>query len=259
MSEHIQQEEYIKNVSEQRIDPLGDKISSIEVVRISGSDLDIVNAARVSYGKVSTILNERDYKLINFLMEHDHTSPFEHNQLSFRIKAPIFVIRQWMRHRMNSYNEISYRYVKAPVEFYVPPYWRKQDSKNKQLSVGEYYDEELTQAYKASLEQSYQAYEKLLEAGVGREIARGLLPLCTYSEFIFTTNLHSLMHFIKLRTHEGAQPEIRAYALALLEIARKHFPASIAAFERKMHHKTAEEEKPVFVQPHEKAFTQLLQ
>lgn len=259
MNQHIQQEEYIQNSSEQRVDPLGDGISSIQVVRISGSDLDVVNAARVSYGKVSNVINERDQKLINFLMEHNHTSPFEHNQLSFRIKAPIFVIRQWMRHRMNSYNEISYRYVKAPVEFYVPPHWRKQDSKNKQLSVGEYYDEELTKAYRLSLEQSYKTYEKLLEAGVGREIARGVLPLCTYSEFIFTTNLHSLMHFIKLRTHEGAQPEIRAYASALLEIARKHFPASIAAFERKIKPAAPEAEQLLPLAPHAKAFTQLLQ
>src|SRR5258708_37593499 len=101
------------------IDPLGDGISSVELVRVSGSDLDVVNAARVSYGKISTEVSDRDKKLISFLMEHNHTSPFEHNQLSFRIKAPIFVARQWMRHRMNSYNEISYRYVKAALEFYV--------------------------------------------------------------------------------------------------------------------------------------------
>ena len=92
----------------QNIDPLQDGISSVEAIRISGSDLDIANAARVSYGKISHEISDRDAKLINFLMEHDHTSPFEHNQFSFRIKAPIFVTRQWMRHRMNSYNEISY-------------------------------------------------------------------------------------------------------------------------------------------------------
>ena len=86
------------NIIQQTCDPLGDKISSVELVRVSGSDLDIVNAARVSYGKISTEVTERDKKLIAFLMEHNHTSPFEHNQLSFRIKAPIFVSRQWMRH-----------------------------------------------------------------------------------------------------------------------------------------------------------------
>lgn len=230
----VVQEAYVPANRSEVIDPLGDGISSIQIVRISGSDLDVVNAARVSYGKVSTELSERDAKLINFLMEHDHTSPFEHNQLSFRIKAPIFVIRQWMRHRMNSYNEISYRYVKAPVEFYVPPFWRKQDAKNGQATTGKFEDAELTALYKKSLEQSYAAYEQLLAAGVGREIARCTLPLSTYSEFIYTCNLHSLMHFIRLRTHEGAQPEIRAYAQALLKIAREHFPASIRAFEKKL-------------------------
>src|SRR5258708_19633522 len=90
------------------IDPLGDGISSVELVRISGSDLDVVNAARVSYGKISTEISERDKKLIAFLMEHNHTSPFEHNQFSFRIKAPIFVSLQWIRLRMNSYNKTIY-------------------------------------------------------------------------------------------------------------------------------------------------------
>src|SRR3990167_6454758 len=120
----------------QHIDPLEDGISSIELVRVSGSDLDVANAARVSYGKVSTELSDRDKKLIAFLMEHNHTSPFEHNQFSFRIKAPIFIARQWMRHRMNSYNEISYRYVQAATEFYVPPTWRFQDEINRQASHG---------------------------------------------------------------------------------------------------------------------------
>ena len=99
-----------------KLDPLEDGISSLELVRHSGSDVDVVNAARVSFGKVVTQMNERDVKLVRYLMKHDHTSPFEHNQLSFRIKCPLYVARQWMRHRMNSYNEISYRYVKAPLE-----------------------------------------------------------------------------------------------------------------------------------------------
>src|SRR3990167_2821603 len=108
------------NQSSAVIDPLGDGISSVALVRASGSDVDIVNAARVSYGKITTEITDRDIKLIRFLIKHLHTSPFEHNQLSFRIKAPLFVARQWMRHRMHSYNEISYRYVKAPIEFYFP-------------------------------------------------------------------------------------------------------------------------------------------
>lgn len=213
-------------------DPLGDGISSVELIRASGSDLDIVNAARVSYGKVSTDVNERDKKLIAFLMEHNHTSPFEHNQLSFRIKAPIFVARQWMRHRMNSYNEISYRYVKCALEFYIPPKWRLQDTKNKQASVGSFDNPEFTQTLKDAIAHSVKAYEHLLENGVGRELARSVLPLGTYTEFIFTCNLHSLMHFLKLRLHAGAQYEIQQYAQALLKCALPHFPIALGEWKR---------------------------
>lgn len=214
-------------------DPLSDGISSVTLVRVSGSDLDIVNAARVSFGKVMTTMSERDKNLIKYLVEHEHTSPFEHNQFSFRIKAPLFVARQWMRHRMNSYNEISYRYVKAPLEFYVPSYWRHQDATNRQCSIGSFSDEALLATYKKSIEEAVKAYELLLEKGVAREQARGLLPLCTYTEFIFTCNLHSLMHFMRLRLHSGAQHEIREYAHALLTLALPHFPIALACWKNK--------------------------
>lgn len=213
---------------EQKIlNPLSDGISSLELVRASGSDLDIVNAARVSYGKVTTELSERDQKLIEFLLHHKHTSPFEHNQLSFRVKAPIFVARQWMRHRMNSYNEISYRYVKSPLEFYIPPYWRYQDTQNKQASVGSFQNDEIKNKYTSLIKESIATYESMLADGVCRELARGVLPLCTYTEFIFTCNLHSLMHFLTLRLHTGAQYEIRQYALGMLSLALPYFPISL--------------------------------
>jgi thymidylate synthase (FAD) len=215
-----------------KIDPLKDGISSIELVRVSGSDLDVVNAARVSFGKVSTQLSERDKKLINYLMEHKHTSPFEHNQLSFRIKAPIFVVRQWMRHRMNSYNEISYRYVESALECYIPTHWRYQDSVNRQCSTGAFDDQAAMDAYIKALETAAKAYQELLERGIAREQARSVLPLCTYSEFIFTCNLHSLMHFMHLRLHPQAQLEIRAYAQGLLELATPYFPTSLEAWKR---------------------------
>jgi len=230
--ELVVQEQYT-NGARAALDPLEDGVSSLELVRVSGSDLDVVNAARVSYGKISTELTDRDKGLITYLMNHNHTSPFEHNQLSFRVKCPIFVARQWMRHRMNSYNEISYRYVKAPVEFYIPKNWRKQDDTNRQCSVGAFQDDAAMQVYTDSLKQSYAAYETLLESGVGREIARGLLPTCTYTEFIFTCNLHSLLHFIELRTHPGAQYEIRVYAQGMAELVRKYFPFSMEAFAKK--------------------------
>jgi thymidylate synthase (FAD) len=214
------------------IDPLGDNISSVELVRASGSDIDVVNAARVSYGKISTQVSERDHKLIAFLLEHNHTSPFEHNQLSFRIKAPIFVARQWMRHRMNSYNEISYRYVKSSLEFYIPPKWRSQDTKNKQASIGSFDNEVFTEKFKETIAKSIETYEFLLENGVGRELARSVLPVCTYTEFIFTCNLHSLMHFLKLRLHAGAQYEIQMYAQSLLKLALPHFPITLGEWKR---------------------------
>ena len=219
-------------VKPMNLDPLGDAISSIQLIRVSGSDTDVVNAARVSYGKFVDTLSERDEKLLGYLMEHHHTSPFEHNQLSFRVKCPIFVFRQWVRHRMNSYNEISYRYVKAPLEFYVPASWRYQDTKNRQGSVGAFEDEELKQKYLDALTMAKDTYEYLLEKNVAREIARGLLPVCTYTEFIFTCNLHSLMNFLKLRLDAGAQWEIRVYAQAMLKLALAHFPRSLGHWKR---------------------------
>jgi thymidylate synthase (FAD) len=225
-----EQDEAAQRPSVIKIDPLNDGISSLELVRVSGSDLDVVNAARVSYAKFSSSLSERDHKLISYLMEHDHTSPFEHNQLSFRVKAPIYVQRQWMRHRMSSYNEISYRYVKSALEFYLPSHWRWQDATNRQCSTGAFTDEQALSAYKVALQAAVESYELLLKAGVAREQARGVLPLCTYTEFIYTCNLHSLMHFMRLRLHKGAQHEIRKYAYGLLELSRPHFSISLTAF-----------------------------
>lgn len=215
----------------QRRDPLGDGISSVELIRISGSDVDIANAARVSFGKFITELTERDKDLIRYLMKNSHTSPFEHNQLSFRVKCPIYTARQWMRHRMNSYNEISYRYVKAPLEFYIPPQWREQHKNNRQASGGSFESSTLLEQYQSALNQSRTVYEQLLEQGVCRELARGVLPLCTYTEFIYTCNLHSFTHFLKLRLHEGAQHEIKVYAEHMLELALPHFPVSLGAWQ----------------------------
>lgn len=216
-----------------KVDPLGDSISSVELVRVSGSDLDIANAARVSYGRVSTEMSDRDKNLINFLMDHNHTSPFEHNQLSFRVKAPLFVARQWMRHRINSYNEISYRYVQVSTEFYKPKAFRLQDQENKQSSYGAFDNKEIMALYQKTIDTAYQTYVTMLNAGVCREQARAILPVATYTEFIFTCNLQSLMHFLKLRLGHGAQQEIRDYAKALLKLALPHFPVALEAWSKK--------------------------
>jgi thymidylate synthase (FAD) len=232
--EQIIPSQLVKKVNsvEQSIDPLQDEISSLELVRVSGSDVDIINAARVSYGKHVQEVSERDEKLIAFLMKHKHTSPFEHNQFSFRVKAPLFVARQWMRHRMNSYNEISYRYVKAPLEFYIPPKWRNQDTKNKQASVGSFDNEKFKQQYQQTINHAVKTYESLLDQGLCRELARGILPMCTYTQFIFTCNLHSLMQFLRLRLHAGAQYEIRMFAQNMLKLAKPHFPISLGEWQK---------------------------
>lgn len=137
-----------------------------------------------------------------------------------------------MRHRMNSYNEISYRYVEAKEEFYIPPHWRNQDKVNHQASIGSFENKELRDEYQKALSLSLKTYQHLMEQGVCRELARGLLPLCTYTEFIFTCNLHSLTHFLKLRLHAGAQQEIRAYAVGLLKLALPHFPVTLGIWQK---------------------------
>ena len=214
------------------LDPLDDQINSLELVPVSGTDIDIVNAARVSFGKQVTSLDPKDLKLINYLMQHNHTSPFEHNQLSFRVKTPIFVARQWMRHRMNSYNEISYRYVEVQDEFYIPTDWRFQDQNNRQASHGAFQNAELTAHYRVQVIAALKSYHDLLAAGVCREQARGILPVCIYTQFIFTCNLHSLMHFLKLRLSPGAQHEIKVYAKGMLELAEPYFPVALAAWRK---------------------------
>ncbi len=230
LQEQLNHPEFTSDNKQMKLDPLYDSISSVELVRASGSDVDVVNAARVSFGKVVTEISDRDKKLINYLMKHAHTSPFEHNQLSFRIKCPIYVARQWMRHRMNSYNEISYRYVKAPLEFYTPQKWRFQDKENKQASLGAFEDKSSMKNYKEALKVVEKSYLALLETGVCREQARGILPVCTYTEFIYTCNLHSFINFLRLRIKKDAQYEIRVYAQAMLKLALPHFPVSLQSW-----------------------------
>jgi thymidylate synthase (FAD) len=213
-----------------QLDPLGDGISLLSLVRIAGSDLDIVNAARVSYGKESEQFSIRDEKLIHYLLSHGHTSPFEHTHLVFQIKLPVFIARQWMRHRIGvSYNEVSGRYTQIPLEFYIPKKWRVPDQKNHQGSIEKNVNNEgeLFAAYKNALNLCGQTSQQLLQGGVAKELARGVLPFCTYTQFIFTCNLVSLFHFIKLRYDYHAQLEIQCYAKGMLELAQIHFPVSV--------------------------------
>ena len=214
------------------IDPLGDGLSKLQLISYSGSDLDIVNCARVSYAKTSQNLTEKDSKLIKFLIDNEHGSPFEHTYLKFMVKAPIFVLREWHRHRAGwSYNEWSMRYLQmgeaAPLEFYKPVNWRYQSKTNKQASDGEFKDVVLDKAYNEANKAAADTYNQLISAGVAREIARGVLPVCTYTSMFASCNLRSLMHFLHLRESEAAQYEIRQYAKGLRNIVEGLFPESI--------------------------------
>ncbi len=196
-------------------------------------DAQIVRAARVSYGKGTKTVRE-DEKLIRYLLEHEHWSPFEMVEFKFHVKAPLFVARQWFRHRTASVNEISARYSVIENEFYVPDKWRRQDTKNRQGSADELdhlTNAYATDAYTEALEHAYQAYESLLSAGVAREMARMVLPQSVYTQFYWKQDLRNLLHFLKLRLAPEAQWEIRQYARAILEIVRPLVPVTIQAWE----------------------------
>ena len=215
--------------------PLNDNIGSVQLVDSVGDDTGIVNAARVSFGKRIDSIEDKDRKLIKYLLEHDHGTPFEHNSLTYLVKCPIFVARQWMRHRIASFNEISARYVEVKEEFYFPSKFRKQSTNNRQASIDEGlgcgYEEHSKVVFTKAMKDSFKHYQELLKAGVCREQARAVLPLATYTEYYFTCNLRALLHFIKLRDHDGAQWEIQQYAKILKEIAKNIFPETFKIIE----------------------------
>lgn len=216
----------------------------VERVDTMGSDLTVVNSARVSFGKRKKSISDGDRKLIHFLAEHKHWSPFRHVQLQFHCKVPEFVARQWYKHVVgiaysevpvvdHAWNEISLRYVDASeFNFYTPDGFRKQSEDNKQASTDERVndpDQSLRKAYQSHCQQALALYHQLLEHGVAREQARGVLPLNIYTEFYWTISLQALVNFIQLRQHPGAQYEIRLYADALETLARQVVPVSLDA------------------------------
>jgi thymidylate synthase (FAD) len=198
------------------------------------SDLSVVNAARVSFAQRSEELSERDSGLIRFLMREKHASPFEHSVFRFHVKCPIFVAREWMRHR-NSYNEWSARYSQLEPEFYVP---EPEDVRTQVGKPGAYsfepVDDELAEATREAQREAYahayRTYETLLERGVAKEIARNVLPVGIYTMFYWTVNARSLMNFISLRNAETAQREIRRYAEAVEALFGERMPVTHAAF-----------------------------
>jgi thymidylate synthase (FAD) len=198
------------------------------------SDLAVVNGARVSFNQESDEMTERDEGLIRFLMRERHGSPFEHGYFRFVVKAPIFVVREHHRHRSgHSYNEWSGRYSKLEPEFYVPENVRTQVGKPGAYSF-EPVDDATREAARREIEETatraFQAYERMLEQGVAKEVARAVLPLSTYTKYYWSCNPRSLMHFCGLRNHESAQYEIRQYAAAAETFLERLMPVTHAAF-----------------------------
>jgi thymidylate synthase (FAD) len=198
------------------------------------SDLAVVNAARVSFNAVSDEMTERDAGLIRFLARERHGSPFEHGYFRFIVKAPIFVVREHHRHRAgHSYNEWSGRYSKLEAEYYVPDYVRAQVGKPGAYSfepVAPEVRDAAREEIRASAEQAFDAYERMLEQGVAKEVARMVLPLSLYTKYFWSCNPRSLMHFCSLRNSEQAQFEIREYARAAETFLERLMPATHAAF-----------------------------
>lgn len=227
------------------IEIYGDGIGKVELVDYVGNDLTIVNAARVSFGKHKEELDEKDEKLIDYLIRHKHTSVLEHNFITFRIKVPLFVRSQHHRHRTWSYNEISRRYTEENLQFYQPTQFRTQHKSNRQASntedlINPWVEEpdqwiqgrRVEDAVKDHHEESVKLYNKMMELGVCREQARGVLPQNLYTEYYASCNLSNLLKFIDLRTHEGAQWEIQVVAKACLDIATELYPKTVAAYRR---------------------------
>jgi thymidylate synthase (FAD) len=209
----------------------------IRLVDYLGGDARIVQAARVSYGEGTKSYRE-DAGLIDYLLRHRHTSPFEQVVLTFHIKLPIFVARQWVRHRTARLNEISGRYSVMKDDFYVPAPEDVacQSGDNKQGRSGEKTDPAVAESVRAALaagqKQAYKDYTGLIDQNLARELARINLPLSLYTEIYWQIDLHNLFHFLELRLEAHAQKEIRLYAEVLLDITRKAAPLCCASFER---------------------------
>lgn len=222
----------------------GDDIGSVSLVDHMGSDITVVNSARVSFGVERDELDGRDRKLINYLIRHRHTSTLEHNLITFKFVVPLFVRSQHHRHRTWSYNEISRRYTDKDLQFYTPLTFRTQHESNRQASNSEEqinpmlypdwgdYNSGVSalEALKLHQDNSLRLFNDMLKKGVCREQARMVLPQNLYTEYYGTVNLNNLLKFIDLRTHEGAQWEIQKVAEACLEIATELFPVTVNAY-----------------------------
>jgi len=224
-----------------------DNVGCVDYVDHMGSDLTIVNSARVSFGVQKSSLDGRDKRLISYLVKHRHTSTFEHNVVTFKFTVPLFVRSQHHRHRTWSYNEISRRYTDKGLKFYTPNSFRTQHESNRQASNADnlinpqlYPTEQYNIVPSNTLKISgflkdycmnaVEYFNKMIKAGICREQARMILPQNLYTEYYATVNLNNLLKFIDLRTHEGAQWEIQKAAEACLEIATDLWPVAVGSY-----------------------------
>jgi thymidylate synthase (FAD) len=208
----------------------------VEVIETFGSDLTVVNAARVSFEKESNELVKQDIGLINYLAKHDHISPFFHPQIRLRVKMPIFIAREWFRHTIGfARNEISRRYVDSPPSIWIPESFRERDINLKQGSKPTQVQDSSTAnlVYGESVESCLKTYNKLLELNVAPEIARSILPQGMYTEFIETGSLAAYVRLCNLRMDSHAQREIQEYANAVATLVEPHFPHSWKAMMNK--------------------------
>lgn len=204
---------------------------------VEATDLSVVNGARVSFLQIKQDMEDKDEKLIAFLMREKHASPFEHNLFRFHIKCPIAVAREWMRHRWSSFNEHSLRYSEAIDAFYVP---EKAQVRRQTGKPGAYRFEPMDDPTAAKVQsllhnhyrEAWNLYRGMLELGVAREVARFVLPVGLYTEFYWTVNARALMNFISLRNAESAQWEIAQYGKAVEDFFAAAMPVTHRAFEQ---------------------------
>lgn len=205
----------------------------VRLVDSMGNDASIVQAARVSYGP-GTKTPSSDESLIRYLMRHEHTSPFEMVELKFHVKCPIFIARQWVRHRTASINEISGRYSFIEEEFYCPEatviFQQSESAKQCGTETLVEHPEGCAESLNEICKEAFNYYEGILEEGVRRELARIILPLATYTEFYWKIDLHNLFRFMKLRSSDKAQLEMQSYAKAIMELTQPIVPIAFKAF-----------------------------
>ena len=224
-----------------------DGIGYLALVDCMGSDLDVINAARHSFSVEHTEFTEADRKLINYLWNNKHTTPFEHCVMKFSIKVPLYVAKQHMRHRTWSYNEISRRYTSVRYdEVFSPEHFRQQATINRQSStdiaidpvigfvagIESVYETRASEATEYHIKNSASLYKKLVDSGVCREQARGYLPQAAYTEYIATANLLNVLKFISLRNKPEAQQEIRVLATAMEGLVKECFPEVYSAYSK---------------------------